>query len=931
MAELKESLNANIGRRVVQLLLLVMLIIWSGIGYQVWSSYDNTREEAETNALNLARSLAAHTSSIFESIEGRLDAVMGEVEKAKPLPPLSTAATELLIRHASASQSIDAISLFDKNGNMLQSAIRSNGEFITPERIINISDRGYFRHLSTMDSGHFPHSHIGQPIKGRISGKWLLPVGMAIYSTGGTFDGIILATIDLHSMWQEFYEGFKLAADNSIALVSGDGYFMARAPFNAFFFSRNFADNVFFAEVLPHRNSGIFHDRQSIDKKNRLIAFQKLEGRPFAISVTQTSQWVLKQWKQDTITIVLIGLVATILLVYFARSIATQAAQLSGYQEELENLVSERTEELESSEARLRSNLEVMDVISGLQAHFIREPEPTLMFDSLLKDILDLTDSEYGFVGDVLQDESGRDFLKAYAFSNVAWNDETRRFYEENKAKGFVFTKLDNLFGHVITDREVVITNDPAHDPRRCGPPAGHPTINAFLGIPVWYGERLVGEIGLANRPGGYDQQLLDHIQPIVEACGRIIVARWEREARLAAEEALRKSEQYQQWLLSSLPVAVVVHDSDSVIQYCNDTALEILGLTMEQAMGEESLDPDWHFIREDGSTIPVERYPANQVIANGQLLANQIVGVIRHTDEPPVWALVHAFPDFDQHGNLRRVIVSFIDITERRRMERLMVQTEKMMSVGGLAAGMAHELNNPLGGILQGIQNIQRRLSSDLDKNIEVSQELGLDLTRVQQYFEQRGIAKFLKGINDAGERAAIIVNNMLQFSRKSESELHPECINSLIDTALELAAVDYDLKKKYDFRQIEIIKEYDETLPAVACIASEIQQVLLNILRNAAQALFEGKVEQPRIIVRSNSKHDMVCFEVEDNGPGIDNETKEHVFDPFFTTRKVGEGTGLGLSVSYFIVSEEHSGTISVDSQPGKGATFRICLPVK
>ncbi|MEJ1488307.1 MAG: PAS domain S-box protein [Candidatus Sedimenticola sp. (ex Thyasira tokunagai)] len=278
-------------------------------------------------------------------------------------------------------------------------------------------------------------------------------------------------------------------------------------------------------------------------------------------------------------------------------------------------------------------------------------------------------------------------------------------------------------------------------------------------------------------------------------------------------------------------------------------------------------------------------------------------------------------------------VFVAIIqDTTERKRMQSMMVQTEKMMSVGGLAAGMAHELNNPLAGILQGLQNIQRRLSPELEKNQEIAQELGVDLKKVYSYIDQRGIKDFFRGISESGERAAVIVNNMLQFARKAESKLHPENLDQLVDQALELAAVDYDLKKKYDFRGIEIVREYDSALPQVDCIASEIQQVLLNIFRNAAQALFTGvgETEPPRIILRIQRINEMACIEIKDNGHGMGEEIRSHVFDPFFTTRPVGEGTGLGLSVSYFIVTEEHNGRMSVHSKPGHGTTFTVCLPL-
>ncbi|MET0105286.1 MAG: PAS domain S-box protein [Sedimenticola sp.] len=279
-------------------------------------------------------------------------------------------------------------------------------------------------------------------------------------------------------------------------------------------------------------------------------------------------------------------------------------------------------------------------------------------------------------------------------------------------------------------------------------------------------------------------------------------------------------------------------------------------------------------------------------------------------------------------------VFVAIIqDITERKRMQDLLMQTEKMMSVGGLAAGMAHELNNPLGGILHGIQNIRRRISPELEKNREVAQELGIELEKMASYFDRRGIEEFLKGISVSGERAAGIVENMLQFARKPESKLHPEHLDQLVEQALELAAVDYDLKKKYDFRGIEVVREFDQSLGPVNCVSSEIQQVLLNLLRNAAQVFYEQDKERqpPCITVRTYRHKEMACIDVEDNGHGMSEEVRNRVFEPFYTTRPVGEGTGLGLSVSYFIVTQEHNGRMSVDSQPGRGATFTLCLPLK
>jgi signal transduction histidine kinase len=146
-----------------------------------------------------------------------------------------------------------------------------------------------------------------------------------------------------------------------------------------------------------------------------------------------------------------------------------------------------------------------------------------------------------------------------------------------------------------------------------------------------------------------------------------------------------------------------------------------------------------------------------------------------------------------------------------------------------------------------------------------------------------------------------------------------------------VRLAGSDYDLKKKYDFRQIEIIRDYDPTAGTVPCDRTEIEQVFLNVIKNATQAMADAAKAPPhRITLRTRHEAQRVCVEIEDNGPGMDARTCKRVFEPFFTTKPVGIGTGLGLSVSYFIVTEHHGGTIAVSSTPGQGTCFVICLPL-
>lgn len=282
--------------------------------------------------------------------------------------------------------------------------------------------------------------------------------------------------------------------------------------------------------------------------------------------------------------------------------------------------------------------------------------------------------------------------------------------------------------------------------------------------------------------------------------------------------------------------------------------------------------------------------------------------------------------------GDNKGVVIILEDVSERVRLEEMVIQNEKMLSVGGLAAGMAHEINNPLGAILQGAQNIQRRTLGDLEANFDVAAEYGLQMADIKGYMTERGIPKMIDGINAAAERAARIVSNMLSFSRKNAGDFREHDPKLMLDEVIDLAANEYDLTSKYDFRKIEIIREYDDSAPAIYCERSEIQQVFFNLLKNGAQSMnskdYNG--DRPRFTLRVRRVDNNARIEIEDNGHGIDKSVQKRIFEPFYTTKQVGEGTGLGLAISYFIVTDLHKGSMEVYSAPGEWTRFIIDLPL-
>jgi signal transduction histidine kinase len=254
------------------------------------------------------------------------------------------------------------------------------------------------------------------------------------------------------------------------------------------------------------------------------------------------------------------------------------------------------------------------------------------------------------------------------------------------------------------------------------------------------------------------------------------------------------------------------------------------------------------------------------------------------------------------------------------------------MLSVGGLAAGMAHEINNPLGAILHNVQNIRRRLSTELDKNREQAEQAGICLEAIDRYLNAREIPRLLDGIQQAGNRAAKIVSHMLNFSRRSDRQLAPCNLPALIDQAVEIASNDFDLTDSFDFKSLNIQRDFTDNLPTVPATANELEQVLLNLLKNAAQAIHQrSDNRQPgQITLRLRLAPPWAEIQVEDNGVGMSERVRKRIFEPFFTTKEVGQGTGLGLSVSYFIITNNHKGQMEVQSKPGQGTCFTLRLPL-
>lgn len=428
------------------------------------------------------------------------------------------------------------------------------------------------------------------------------------------------------------------------------------------------------------------------------------------------------------------------------------------------------------------------------------------------------------------------------------------------------------------------------------------------------------GDLTVRMKPNTNDElgHIADYFNGFMDRLeGTLRTLRHEVHERRAAEQGQITARAHMQDIIDSIPSVLIGVDHEQHVTLWNKRAEEVMGNSQRATTGRpiSAVCPAYEaFADMLGETLRENR----------SSIRDKVKGVY---NGQPVYSIIGTHPLAGGDG----AVVIITDITDRVKIEEVMVQTEKMMSVGGLAAGMAHEINNPLGGILQGTQNILRRIKPGMPANDKAAASIGTSVEQVVAYLDARGITNFIDGIRESGERAARIIANMLEFSRGSEANRAMHDLSSLMEKTIALAGSDYDLSRQYDFKKISISKSYDPALPPIDCSGTEIEQVFLNLLRNAAQALSSLPDDNhPAISITIRKENDWAVITVADNGPGMSEEVRKRIFEPFYTTKKVGTGTGLGLSVSYFIITDNHGGSFTVESAQGQGAAFTIRLPL-
>jgi two-component system, NtrC family, sensor kinase len=406
--------------------------------------------------------------------------------------------------------------------------------------------------------------------------------------------------------------------------------------------------------------------------------------------------------------------------------------------------------------------------------------------------------------------------------------------------------------------------------------------LNYF--VPCRIREHTVAVLGLGKTVDG-DFLSSDDVELVETIAGYVAIALDNSQLYTSMEQKateIARLKDFSENIVESLNVGVLAVDLEGLVESWNTRMEQLFGVVREQAMG-----------RHLNSLLPEELSKEINARSDDELITGIYKQRLLHLGKT-LTLNVSITPLVSKSGERIGRLLLFDDVTQRERLEEQMTQTEKLTSLGLLAAGVAHEVNTPLAVISNYIQMLGKQMP-DGDPRQAIIEKI------VKQTF-----------------RASEIVNNLLNFSRTSATEVVDIDVNRVVEETLSLVA--HPLKTS----QIQVVRQLGETLPAVRGSANKLQQVFLNLFLNARDAMPGGGMLE----VRTTAHNGSVEVEVVDTGAGIAREHIHRIFDPFFTTKASGRGTGLGLSVSYGII-KEHSGKIDVRSTVGKGTSFHVELP--
>lgn len=408
---------------------------------------------------------------------------------------------------------------------------------------------------------------------------------------------------------------------------------------------------------------------------------------------------------------------------------------------------------------------------------------------------------------------------------------------------------------------------------------------------------------------------------------------------RKRAEEELKHLHLQNQMILNSAGEGIVGLNPGGDAIFINPAAARMLGYEVGDLVGKP-LHELIHHTRPDGNPCSREDCPVLKPTPSSATfsMGNQVFWRRDGSSFP----IEYTSTEIQENGGVAGLVITFRDISERRMLEAQLRQAQKLESIGQLAAGIAHEINTPtqyIGDNTRFLDDAFRDLRPLLTSALELRREedpaaTEQVLARLRQEVEQADVDYLLEEVPkaisqslDGVQRVAKIVRSMKEFSHPGGEKMQAVDLNRAIESTLTVSRNEW----KY---VAEAVVDLDRNLPLVTCMPGDINQVILNLIVNAAHAIADRPsseaAEKGQITVRTLRDGDWAEIRIQDNGTGIPAEIRSRVYDPFFTTKAVGRGTGQGLAIAHSIVNDRHHGTIGFETEEGKGTTFIIRLPI-
>jgi PAS domain S-box-containing protein len=370
-----------------------------------------------------------------------------------------------------------------------------------------------------------------------------------------------------------------------------------------------------------------------------------------------------------------------------------------------------------------------------------------------------------------------------------------------------------------------------------------------------------------------------------------------------ASEARLRESEEKYRFLFDNGPSPIFVIDAQTMMI-----------LDVNARAEEEYLYSKSELLNMNFADLGLDRDREETSSNLKKLFATEVAlfPVVQHRRKDGSLFVVNFQACTSRYQDRPAIIAAVWDVTERLEKRAKLIQAGKMATLGEMATGIAHELNQPLNVIMLGCDYLRKK-------------------TRAGAYVTNEDVKQITLEINSSVQRASRIINHLRQFGRKADETMSPLDINYPISNVFNLVGT------QLEARGIKWELNLDDSLPRILGDGNRLEQVFINLVLNARDAMLSEQAESKEkpengekvVTIRSFSENERVVVTVSDTGPGVPESILSKIFDPFFTTKKIGEGTGLGLSISYGIV-KDHNGTIEVDLLAGKGATFRLTFPI-